>query len=499
MKLTELIKGLKLNRITGDTGVEITGITYNSRNVMPGTLFVAIKGLKTDGHNFITDAVKAGATALIVENNPVDISPPLSMPVIEVTDSRMALAQVAINYYRNPAKEIKLIGVTGTNGKTTTTYLIRSILEGCNDKVGVIGTVSYYNGNKTSPAEHTTPEAVEFQGLLRSMVDNGCKFVVTEVSSHALMLKRVLGTEFETAVFTNLTQDHLDFHTDMEDYFQAKALLFRNMSSQKKVIINIDDPYGKRLMGMTKGIVLSYGINSDADIQGRDVSLKMDGIEFRVRTPAGDIHIKSGLVGIYNVYNILASIGVALSQDIPPDKISAGISSLISVPGRFEKIDSGMGFGIVVDYAHTENALRLLLEAAQGFTKRRIITLFGCGGDRDRGKRPLMGKAAMELSDYVIVTSDNPRTENAEKIIEGVLTGIKDAMKSGKIRASGYKVIPDRKTAIEEAINMAQEGDLVVIAGKGHECYQIIGNEKFQFDDREEARKAIMRRRNKLS
>ncbi len=494
MRLQELIKGVELKSVSGNLDVEIRKVTCNSHDVTPGTLFVAIKGFKTDGHRYIKDAVAKGAAALITERGSEDMTLSLSIPILTVSDSREAIARVAINYYRNPAEEIQLIGVTGTNGKTTTTYLIRSILEGADNRVGLIGTVSYFNGNLISASGYTTPEAMEFQGLLREMVDQGCQFAVTEVSSHALALKRVYGADFSTAVFTNLTQDHLDFHADMEDYFRAKALLFSNLSPHQRGIINRDDPYGRRLLDITKCAIYSYGLKGNADIRGEDIRLSMDGIEFNAITPAGRIHIKSHLVGIYNVYNILASIGVAISCNIPLEKVSSGIAALTSVPGRFEKIDSGLGFNVVVDYAHTENALRLLLEAASGFTPQKMITLFGCGGDRDKGKRPLMGKAAIELSDYVIVTSDNPRTEDPERIIEEVERGIKDAMNATNRKASGYKIIADRRSAISEAINMAEKGDLVVIAGKGHECYQITGNKKNHFDDREEAREAIRKR-----
>lgn len=498
MKLSDLIKGIVIKRVTGNMDTDVSGVAYDSRQVTPGTLFVAVRGLKTDGHRYIKEAVSKGASALLIEEetNGNNISS-IPIPVLTVSDSRKAIARVAINYYGDPSRKLKLIGVTGTNGKTTTTYLIRAILEGAGHKTGLIGTVSYAYGDKIFPAGHTTPEAMEFQGLLRDMADNQCRFVVTEVSSHALALKRVYGTGFSTAIFTNLTQDHLDFHADMEDYFQAKALLFSGLIPGDRAIINRDDPYGRRLTGMTKGPVYTYGIDRESDIHAKDIHLSMEGLEFDAMTPAGRIRIKSGLVGIYNVYNILGAIGVGLSYDIPLEKIASGIASVSSIPGRFEKINSGMGFGVVVDYAHTEDALRLLLKAAAGFVERKIITLFGCGGDRDRGKRPLMGKAAIELSDYVIVTSDNPRTENPQRIMDEIEAGVREAMRASARRASGYKLILDRGAAIEEAIQMAKEGDLVVVAGKGHECYQIIGNKKLHFDDREEIQKAIAQRKEK--
>ncbi|MBI5193783.1 MAG: UDP-N-acetylmuramoyl-L-alanyl-D-glutamate--2,6-diaminopimelate ligase [Nitrospirae bacterium] len=491
LKLPELIKGIEIKTITGDINIDITSVTCDSRTVSAGTLFVAIKGFQTDGHKYINDVINKGAAALVIEDTYAGPVRNISIPVLTVSDSREAISRIAINYYRTPSNNLKIIGVTGTNGKTTTTHLIKSIMEASGYKTGLIGTVSYSTGNTVASASHTTPEALEFQKLLRDMADNGCRFAVSEVSSHALSLKRVYGTEFEVAVFTNLTQDHLDFHSDMEDYFMAKAALFSGMGTDKRAVINIDDPYGKRLTGMIKCPFFSYGINTDADIKAESINLTMDGIEFDAITPAGIIPIKSGLVGIYNVYNILAAIGAAISCNILPEKIVSGIHSLSSVTGRFEKLDSGMGFYAVVDYAHTENALRLLLEAAAQFTPGRIITVFGCGGDRDRGKRPLMGKAAIELSDYVIVTSDNPRTEDPLKIIEEIETGINDTINAGSQRASAYKIIPDRRSAIGEAVNKAEKGDLVVIAGKGHENYQIVGNKKIHFDDREEALAAM--------
>ncbi|MCC6543369.1 MAG: UDP-N-acetylmuramoyl-L-alanyl-D-glutamate--2,6-diaminopimelate ligase [Nitrospirae bacterium] len=491
MKLSEILKDIELQRTLGDLNCEISGLTYDSRNVMHGTLFVAIKGLTTDGHLFIKSALEKGAAAVLAEREPTGIVPPAGIPIIITKDTRKAVARAAVNYYRNPSSELSVIGITGTNGKTTTSYLIRSILENAGNKVGLLGTIFWSDGNKISEAEHTTPEAVDFQSLLREMADNGCTFAVTEVSSHSLALSRVSGTFFSTAVFTNLTQDHLDFHTDMEDYYKAKSMLFSGLSLHHTAVINSDDPYGSRLLETSKCRKYSYGLDSIADIRGENVSLTIDGIEFDLTTPTGNIHIKSNMVGIHNVYNILAAAGAALSNNIPLEKIASGISSVTSVPGRFERIDSGLGFSIVVDYAHTENALRLLIEAARQFSPKRIITVFGCGGDRDRGKRPLMGSTAVELSDFVIVTSDNPRSEQPDRIIREVESGILASIEKGSASAAGYVTIPDRKSAIIEAVRLAEQDDIVLIAGKGHEDYQIIGRQRLHFDDREEAMKAV--------
>ena len=494
MKLSDIVRGIELQKAAGNMEADITGLAYDSRNVNRGTLFVAIKGLKTDGHLYIKNAVEKGASAILAEDQPAGLTIPADIPFLISADTREAVARAAVNYFRNPSGELSVIGITGTNGKTTTSYLIRSILENAGNKTGLTGTIFWSDGNRILPAEHTTPEAIDFQCLLREMADNGCTYAVAEVSSHSLALKRVYGTDFTTAVFTNLTQDHLDFHYDMEGYFQAKSLLFSGMSSQHTSVINSDDLYGRRLLEVNSCRKYSYGLDSKADVHGENIKLTIGGIELDVITPAGQIHIKSNMVGIHNVYNILAAAGAALSSNIPLEKIASGISSVTSVPGRFERFDSGLGFSIVIDYAHTENALRLLLEAATKFSPNRIITVFGCGGDRDRGKRPLMGRAAVELSDYVIVTSDNPRSEDPEKIIEEVVLGIKEAMDKGNARAAGFTAISDRWAAIEEAIGIAEKGDIVLIAGKGHEDYQIIGEDKIHFDDREEAKKAVYKR-----
>lgn len=491
VKLSDILKGIELQKAEGDLGCDISGLAYDSRNVSSGKLFVAIRGLKSDGHLYIKDALEKGAAAILAEHEPAGMTIPVDTPIILTADTRKAIAIAAVNYYRNPSQELRVIGITGTNGKTTTSYLIRSILEHAGNKVGMSGTILWSDGNKTSEANHTTPESVDFQNLLRNMLNNGCTYAVAEVSSHSLALSRVYGTDFKTAVFTNLTQDHLDFHSDMEDYFQAKSLLFSGMSLHHTAVINADDKYGRRLLEMSKCRKYSYGIQGRADVRGENVSLTIEGIEFDLISPSGHAHIKSSLVGIHNVYNILAAAGAALSNNIPMDKISSGISSVTNVPGRFERINSGLGFSIVVDYAHTENALRLLLEAARQFSPKRIITVFGCGGDRDTGKRPLMGRTAVELSDYVVVTSDNPRTEDPDAIIQAVVSGITAAINQGAARAEGYVIIPDRRAAIEEAIRIAEKGDIVLIAGKGHEDYQIIGRDKLHFDDREEANKAV--------
>lgn len=494
MDLRRVIRGIKIEESKGNLNVEISSVTSDSRKVVKGALFVAIRGFRSDGHEYINEAIRKGASAIIIDREHKNILLS-SIPIIKVQDTREALAKVSVNFFKNPSKELKLIGVTGTNGKTTTSYLIKSILDKAGKKTGLIGTIYYFTGGKFCPAGQTTPEAPEFQNLLRNMVNNGCEYAVSEVSSHALALKRIYGSQFTSAVFTNLTQDHLDFHADMEEYFYSKSLLFSYLSPTGKGLINIDDPRGKELFKLNKERSFSYGVEGDAHIRAYNIKTSVKGVEFMVKTPDGSMHITSSLPAMYNVYNILASIGVAYYLNISPDVITEGISSVTHVPGRFERIENDLGFYVIVDYAHTENALKLLLNAAAALTRGKIITVFGCGGDRDKGKRPKMGKTAMILSDHVIVTSDNPRSEDPMSIIKDIEKGIEEAIKEKSNRAREYRIIPDRRDAIEEAINIAKEGDLVIIAGKGHECYQIKENEKTYFDDSEEARRFLEKRK----
>ena len=490
MKLSELMKPFNEANARGNLNEEVMGLTDDSRHVKPGMLFIAVRGTKSDGHQYLKQAAAAGAVGLVVQSGQADAHVSFgSLPVIDVPDSRHFLGAVASRFYGYPAARLKMIGVTGTNGKTTTTYVCKSILESAGKRAGLIGTVSYVIGNDQIPASHTTPGALELQALLKKMADTGLDAVIMEVSSHALALDRTVGCGFEVAIFTNLTQDHLDFHTDMEDYFQAKLRLFTELTANGRAIVNADDPYGKGVAAASTAPVWTYGIDQAADIRAEDVRISLEGVQFLVQTPSGSVEIRSSLVGRHNVYNILAAIGVGLQLGISLSVIAQGISRLVNVPGRFERVERGQPFTVVVDYAHTDDALYRLLSTAQAVRTGRIITVFGCGGDRDRGKRPKMGRVAALYSDVVVVTSDNPRTEDPGAIIGEIEPGVKAGLKeAGRGR---YFIRPDRREAIETAVREAHPGDLVLIAGKGHEDYQVIGTTKYPFDDRVVAREVL--------
>jgi UDP-N-acetylmuramoyl-L-alanyl-D-glutamate--2,6-diaminopimelate ligase len=491
MKLSELMTSLDQATAHGTLDQNITAVTDDTRRLEPGALFVAVKGTQSDGHRYVAQAAGAGAAAIVVDtgHQAADLAAQFRIPIIEVPDSRRFLGILADRFYAHPSSHLKMIGVTGTNGKTTTTYLCKAILESAGRRVGMIGTVAYQIGDQRIPANHTTPGALELQRLLRRMVDAGMDSVVMEVSSHALALDRTAACNFETVVFTNLTQDHLDFHADMEDYFLAKLRLFKQVRSKGRAIVNLDDPYGERVAAVSEAPVWTYAVDQGADLCAKEVRVSLKGVEFRVETPSGAADISSPLVGRHNVYNLLAAIGVGLHQGLSLSIIRTGLSSLANVPGRFERIDCGQPFTVVVDYAHTEDALFRLLTTAQEVKTGRVITVFGCGGDRDRGKRPKMGRVAAKYSDLVVVTSDNPRTEDPLAIIREVEPGVKAGLQ-GKEQGR-YVIHPDRREAIEEAIREARPGDLILIAGKGHEDYQIIGNARLPFDDRIVARETI--------
>jgi len=390
---------------------------------------------------------------------------------------------------------LRMIGVTGTNGKTTTTYVCKALLEALGQRVGLIGTIGYQISEKTIPASHTTPGALELQQLLTQMVADNCTVAVMEVSSHALAQERVAGCEYDVAVFSNLTQDHLDFHKTMDEYFQAKLRLFTGLSqtrkSNKRAILNVDDPMGQRIKELCPAPVWTYALKTQADLRAEHVRLSLGGTTFTAATPAGSFPVESHLVGEHNVYNLLSAIGVALHEGATPDQVRAAVGQVNNVPGRFERVMAGQPFTVVVDYAHTEDALVRLLTAAKVLKTGRLITVFGCGGDRDRGKRPQMGKAAVRYSDVVVLTSDNPRTEDPLSILQEVETGVAEALKEHP--HVEYRKVTDRREAIQAAVEEARAGDMVLIAGKGHEDYQIIGTQKIHWDDREVAREAIER------
>ncbi|MBN1573796.1 MAG: UDP-N-acetylmuramoyl-L-alanyl-D-glutamate--2,6-diaminopimelate ligase [Deltaproteobacteria bacterium] len=501
MRLDKLIEGVKTVKVTGDTGVEIGGIFYDSREVIPGGLFFAVRGLKTDGHNFIDDAVAKGAAALVVEE---DIAV-FGVTTVRVPDTRAAMGYFADRFYDHPSMDLKLIGVTGTNGKTTVCYIVEEIIRAANKSPGVIGTIDYRYLRKSIVPPHTTPEAVDLLKLMREMVEGGVTFVVMEVSSHALDMNRVDQCMFDAAVFTNLTQDHLDYHGTMEEYFESKARFFTELVGREKEtvsVINIDDPWGKKLLSRIDGRIVTFGLGKGADIYPKSFESDTGGVRGEIVTPNGSFNFNSNLLGKHNIYNILSAVGAALGAGIGMDAVRRGINGRITVPGRLEAVDRGQDFLVLVDYAHTDDALRNVISTLKPLTEGRLITLFGCGGDRDRNKRPKMAAAAVDLSDKVIVTSDNPRTEEPDKIIEDILKGFEGAeiqkvdpthgVFGGKDRA--YVVIPDRREAIAFAVSEAEKGDILLIAGKGHEDYQIIGTKKYPFDDRIEAEKGLMKR-----
>ena len=477
----------------GDVSRPVHAITDDSRAVTAGSLFVAVKGERVDGHGFVEQAIKAGAAEVIAQA-PVASGP---LPFVLVADSRKALGLLGSRFHGDPSARLKMIGVTGTNGKTTTTYLCKSLLEGIGRRVGLIGTVGYQIGQETFPASHTTPGALDLQELLAKMVECGLTATVMEVSSHALTLDRTSGCEYDVAVFTNLTQDHLDFHHTMDEYFEEKLRLFTGLAggqkTGKRAIVNLDDPRGDAVRAACPVPVWGYAIQNQTDLKAERVRLSLTGTTFTAATPSGTFTVESRLVGEHNVYNLLAAIGVALHAGATSDQICEATAHIANVPGRFERVSSGQDFTVVVDYAHTEDALLRLLTAAQALKTGRIITVFGCGGDRDRGKRPKMGSAAVEYSDVVVLTSDNPRTEDPMAILREVEVGVRDALtRRSHVR---YHLVPDRREAIGAAIREAHRDDMVLIAGKGHEDYQIIGTKKFHFDDREVAREAIQQLR----
>ena len=481
MHFSELLRGTGLIPRGGDP--EILGLDYDSRRVNPGWLFVAMRGESTDGNRYIDAALANGAVAVLTDSPEEHVRPKTAWVVVK--HGRRALATLSANFYGHPAKKLKIAGITGTNGKTTTTFLIESILNFCGHKTALIGTIEYHVAGRVLSAPHTTPESLELNQIFSQQVSACGTDAVMEVSSHALEQGRVYGLPFDVAVFTNLTRDHLDYHKDMESYFAAKRMLFHGSGAQppRVGVINCEDEYGSALLSVSKSAseqVFSYGIN-DGDFHTGNVLLQPQGTQFDMVTPAGTFNIRASLIGRINVYNILAASAAAWARGCSLEQISQAISRFQQVPGRFERVDCGQPFTVVVDYAHTDDALRNLTAIARDFAGRggargRVITVFGCGGDRDRSKRPLMGEAAGKGSDFVVLTSDNPRSEDPMKIIEDALPGLE----STKTR---YTVEPERKKAIALAVAEATAGDVVLIAGKGHERYQITREGVFPFDD----------------
>lgn len=492
MILSELLEGVETVSTTGPLDVEISGITNDSRRVGRGGLFAAVRGEVSDGHGFVSDALDRGAAAVVVEELPA-VDGACGAAMIEVEDTSGALARIASNYYGNPTSHLTLLGITGTNGKTTVSYLIESVWRAQGINPGVIGTVESRFGGEARPAALTTPDSPELMALFADMLAAGVASVVMEVSSHALVRRRVEGCSFDAAAFTNLTQDHMDFHGTMEDYFLSKRRLFDELlrgsdKTRRYAIINTDDQYGERLMQGSGAEVVTYSLEEPrADVRCAEYSIDKSAVRAVVETPWGLVEVDSPLFGEHNLYNILCAIACTGALGAPAGRIEEGINAARSIPGRLERIENPLGLDVFVDYAHTPDALENVLRSLAPHTAGRLILVFGCGGDRDRGKRPLMGSTGRAHSDVLIVTSDNPRTEDPLDIIEHIEAGLGDTAASGK----PYIRIPDRREAITEAISMARAGDTVLIAGKGHEDYQILGTGKHHFDDREVARDVI--------
>lgn len=485
VRLAKLLRGVETRSALTHGDLEIWALAYDSRAVKSATLFVAIRGEKTDGNKFVSQAVAQGAVAILSEQERPE-SLPAEFPWVQVVDARKALAIASANFYGRPADVLKLIGVTGTNGKTTISYLVDSILRAAGCEVGLLGTIGYRLVNEFHAAPNTTPESLDLQKYLAEVVRAGGTHAVMEASSHALAMDRLWGCPFAVAIFTNLTREHLDYHKTLEEYFAAKRRLFEGTGAVAPAtgVINRDDEYGRQLAGLA-GRTLTYGLEAGADITTRKPSISLSGIEFTADTPAGKIEIRSSLVGRPNVYNILAAIGAGVGLELSKEVIAKGIAQLSAVPGRFERIEAGQPFLVVVDYAHTDDALRNLLVTARELNPDgRIITLFGCGGDRDRTKRPLMGEAAGHASDIVVLTSDNPRSEDPLLIINDVIVGVQRT-------ETKLFVEPDRQKAIQVALDVARAGDIVLLAGKGHETYQVLRDRTIDFDDREVARKIL--------
>jgi len=483
MRISQLVANLECEVIGPDCDVQ--GLQYDSRLIQPGELFFAIRGFKVDGHEFVQHAVDRGAVAVVVEEQQ---SLSQSITQIIVSDSRVAMGEMAAAYYGYPGDHLRVIGITGTNGKTTTTYLIKAILQQAGYKVGLIGTIQNLIGTEVIPAKRTTPESLDLQRLLAEMVAKQVDYVVMEVSSHALELKRTAGLEFDIGVFTNLTQDHLDFHHDFSHYFQAKSRLFtdlarRQCKTRKAAVINFDDSFGLQMAAQSSAPVYSYGVNQYSQFHADNIAVTPKGVKYDLVTPLGSVALSLQLTGKFNIYNSLAASAACFAEGVSLQDIKIGLESVSGVPGRFELVNEGQDFTVLVDYAHTPDSMANVLQTARNLTSQRVIVVFGAGGDRDRTKRPLMGEVAARYSDYAVITSDNPRSEDPEQICRDIEQGIPHGF--------AYTTIINRSQAIEYAIRLAKPGDVVIIAGKGHETYQEFADRTIAFDDRAEARRVL--------
>lgn len=488
MKLRDLLSSLRIHQVKGDLDTEIYGIETDSRKVKEGYLFIALRGFTVDGHNFIPQAAAKGAVAFVVESE-------MEVPgvSIQVPDSRKALAILADKFYEHPTGKLDLIGVTGTNGKTTVTHLVEKIMTDYGALTGIIGTIQMKIGDYVEGVKNTTPESIELQHMLAFMVDKGAKYACIEVSSHALEMGRVWGCDFKTAIFTNLTQDHLDYHETMENYRWAKSLLFSQLGNgyqgkEKCAILNMDDPATEYYRKVTAAQVITYGIDHKADVQAKDIVITGSGTTFTLSTVQGEISLSVHLIGKFNVYNCLAAAAACLVEGVPLSLIKQSLESIEGVNGRFERVNEGQDFTVIVDYAHTPDSLENVLKTAKEFTKGKLYCIVGCGGDRDRTKRPVMAQIAAKYADHAIFTSDNPRSEDPDAILGDMVAGLDSKI----IGQEKFTTITDRKKAIQYAISLAKQGDCILIAGKGHETYQIINGNTLPFDDRQVASVAIL-------
>lgn len=475
MKLSCLLEGLSVTKISGSSEIEISNICYDSRKATKGSVFVCIVGYETDGHKYIDKALAFGAVAIVVQNGSELCEIPEGITVVYTDNTRQMLAGMASSFFGHPEKSLKVIGVTGTNGKTTVTTLIKSILEFEEKSVALIGTNANIINGRVLPTERTTPESYELYELFAQMVKEGVEYVIMEVSSHSLYLDRVYGIEFLVGAFTNLTQDHLDFHKTMENYKAAKGMLF---DVSRSGCINVDDAAGKEYMNAAKCPVITYGVESDAAMRASDIKISARGVIFNVAYEGKSYKVRLGIPGKFSVYNALTALSCVVSAGIPIERAIEALTFAKGVMGRCETVYTKTDYTVIIDYAHTPDGLENIISTVREFCEGRVITLFGCGGDRDRTKRPIMGRVAASLSDYCVVTSDNPRTENPAAIIEDIMVGVKDT-------DCEYTVIENRREAIKFALSFAKRGDCIILAGKGHETYQIIGKEKNHFDERE--------------
>ncbi len=477
MTLSELLEGLEVIEIQGNISVKISGVAFNSNEVKPGDVFVCIEGYKTDGHIFAQDALEKGAVAVVAQKKIADTA----ATTVVVPNTRLALAKIAAAYYKYPNKKFKLMGVTGTNGKTTTTYLVKSILESCGQKVGLIGTNQNMIGDEVIPSHHTTPDSLELMELFEKMAEEKVDSVIMEVSSHSLALDRVAALDFDVSAFTNITQDHLDFHETMENYINAKALLFKKCG---RAVLNADDKAYPKIAENCSCDTICFGTENESDLYASNVVYKSNGVEFDISYNGETKRAQLAIPGRFSVYNALTAAGCCLAAGLSLSQVVEGLKTARGVKGRIEVVETNKDYTVIIDYAHTPDGLLNILNTIRGFAKGRIVTLFGCGGDRDRTKRPKMGKIAGELSDFCIVTSDNPRTEEPRAIINDVLEGITGTN-------CEYIVVENRFEAIEFALDNAKTDDIILLAGKGHETYQILKDRTIVFDEREIVQKLI--------